>query len=151
MALERVTFLDFVHRLMPLKARRFGNWICFPPHVKCWGTCSPASITGVQWEKLALSKGPYTIDALNILPEGRNTFSFLNFVFLREIIRWTKSKNMILPCSTVFLFSVHCTHRLGLLKPQRFGSLFCCYLQVTGGQKSVGPLIQLVSNLVLSV
>jgi hypothetical protein len=46
-------FLDFFHPVFQ-KTRRFGNWICFHPQVK----------VGVQWLRLALSKGPNWVGVL---------------------------------------------------------------------------------------
>jgi len=33
-----------VHHLMCLKTRRFGNWTCFRPQVKWWGTQSAGPV-----------------------------------------------------------------------------------------------------------
>jgi hypothetical protein len=75
--LERIRFLDFVHR--PMFSQK---------HV--------SETVQVQWLKLALYKVPNRVGTIFILPEDGNRSSFRNVVFFRNIGRWTKSKNLIL-------------------------------------------------------
>jgi hypothetical protein len=52
-----------------------------------------------------LSKEPNRVGAAIILPEDGNKSSSRNAVFLRNIRRWKKSKNMILSTTPIRLFT----------------------------------------------